>query len=278
MRQILVALLVFITGLSSPVKAKEVKVDNQLVHYTERGSGSTIIFVHGWTCNETSWSNQVLAFARKHHVVTLDLPGHGKSEIPPKGKYSMDLFADAVEAVRVAVHADRVVLVGHSMGAAVIRQYALRHPDHLAGLVAVDGPLDIRPLTAEPANFPPMTFERRQQMVEGMFVPETSKSVRNKIRKMMLGTGEVTAVGSSGLMFDPANRSDQIINAPALTIYAGRPLFPIYPATKEMLPKWESAQIPETGHFPMMEKPIEFNRLLADFLLHRATYQNQIAS
>src|SRR5690606_16146848 len=104
----------------------------------------TIVFVHGWTCDETSWAEQVQAFADDYRVITLDLPGHGRSDVPAREDFSMDLFAGAVEAVRAEAGADKVVLVGHSMGAPVIRQYALTHPERVAGLVAVDGPLDLR--------------------------------------------------------------------------------------------------------------------------------------
>lgn len=271
MRQIILALLM-IASMAVPAQAAEMKVHNQSVHYTVQGSGHTIIFVHGWTCDETSWSRQVPAFVGKYRVITLDLPGHGKSDAPAQHDFSMNSFAETVEAVRATTGADRVVLVGHSMGAVVIRQYALNYPDHVAGLVAADGPLDIRLLAAPTVNQPPMTLEARQQLIESMFVPETSKSLRIRIRKMMLNTSEATAIGASGSMFDPANRSDQIIRAPALTIYAGKALFPRDEKTKEMLPNWEASEIEGTGHFVMMEKPETFNRLLAAFLSNRARY------
>ena len=75
---------------------------------------------------------QVPALAKKYRVITLDLPGHGQSRYPKDGKFSMDLFARAVEAVRAEARADRIVLVGHSMGAPVIRQYARLYPQHVA--------------------------------------------------------------------------------------------------------------------------------------------------
>ena len=115
-----------------------------------------MIFIHGWTCDSSSWTSQVPAFAKKYRVVTVDLPGHGKSASPKDGKLSMGLFARAVEAVRAETKADRVVLVGHSMGAPVIREYARLYPQHVAGLVAVDGPLDLR-------GFPPPTSSSRRR-------------------------------------------------------------------------------------------------------------------
>lgn len=272
MRGIFPAAMTAIAVLAAPVQAAEVRLHGHAVHYSAQGSGPAIIFVHGWTCDESSWASQVPAFSDRYRVITLDLPGHGKSDLPEKNRFSMKLFADAVEAVRAATGVKRVVLVGHSMGAVVIRQYALDHPGQVAGLVAVDGPLDIRPISLPPGSLPPMTVEMRRQLVGNMFVPETPAPLRESITAMMLGTSQLTAAGASPLMFDPAIRSDRTVAAPALTVYAGKPLFPVDPHTREMLPDWQQDRVDGTGHFLMMEKPDAFNRLLAAFLDHRARY------
>ena len=260
-------------GLGSPAQAAWLQAHRRAVHYDVRGTGPTIIFVHGWTCDETSWARQVPAFSRNYRVVTVDLPGHGKSAPPEHGDYSMERLAEAVEAVRAAGHVDRVVLVGHSMGAGVIRRYALDYPEHVAGLVAVDGPLDIRPYANRPAGSAPLTPEARRAMIDRMFVAQTPKWLRDRVVRMMLRTSEATAIGASGRMFDPVNQSAQLVSAPALTIYGGTSLFPIDPLTKEMLPNWRYAQVAGTGHFVMLEKPAAFNGLLAAFLRNRAEYR-----
>ena len=271
MWKIITAILA-IAGMANQAQAASVKVNGQSIHYTVRGTGKAVIFVHGWTCDETSWAGQVPAFAGTYRVITLDLPGHGKSDPPARGDFSMNAFADAVEAVRVAARVDRAVLVGHSMGAGVIRNYALKHPDRVAGLVAVDGLLDVRPFAGWPVDRTPMTLDARRRLVDSMFVPETPEPLRVRIRKMMLGTPAAIANGSGGSMFDAANQSQQTISAPALTIFAGKPLFPINANTKEMLPNWSWSQVGGTGHFVMMERPTEVNRLIATFLADKARY------
>src|ERR1700745_3258662 len=76
-------------------------VDGLKIHSTTTGKGpNTVILVHGWTCDETTWNSQVPVLAGQYRVITLDLPGHGQSASPKDGKFSMDLFARAVEAVR----------------------------------------------------------------------------------------------------------------------------------------------------------------------------------
>ena len=254
-------------------------VDGMKINSSSVGSGPTIVFVHGWTCDSSSWTSQVPAFSKDHRVITLDLPGHGRSESPKDGKLSMDLFARAVEAVRAeaGAGAERVVLVGHSMGAPVIRQYAHLYPQHVAGLVAVDGPLDIRVFPTElPPGFAqsftgPEGRAAREGMIRSMFIAETPPALQEKILAMMLAAPEATAVGAMNATFDPVNRWTDVIQAPALTVYAGTANVPDPAATNELYPNHEATQMKGTGHFLMMEKPEEFNRLLAGFL-HRIDF------
>ena len=266
------ALALSLSLLAAPAAAAS--VDGIEIHSTVAGAGpKTVILVHGWTCDESSWAGQVPAFDDDYRVVTLDLPGHGKSEAPAPDGFSMDLFARAVEAVRQEVGADKVVLVGHSMGAVVIREYALDYPEHVAGLVAVDGPLDMRPFKDFP-GFGPLTREARTTMIESMFVPATLPELRAQILAMMLGAAETTAVGASRAMFDPQLQAQaaQTIAAPALGVFAGGEGFGNTDATKEVVPNWSSAKFDGTGHFLMMEDPARFNAALSAFLEQRAQF------
>lgn len=252
--------------------AAAASVDGIEIHSSVRGQGpKTIIFVHGWTCDESSWAAQVAALEADYRVVTLDLPGHGKSDAPAPNQFSMELFAQAVEAVRAEVGADKVVLVGHSMGGPVIRQYALDHPEHVAGLVAVDGQLDVRPL-ASVRGLPTPTREMRTAMIGTMFGPTTSPELQAQIRTMMMGAPDATAAGAMAAMFDPKNQSEQKIMAPALTIFAGTSQFASDQSTREVVPNWTSEQFAGTGHFVMMEQSEKFNATLRTFVEQRAQF------
>ena len=251
--------------------ASAATVDGLNIHSTTTGTGpATLVLVHGWTCDESSWAGQVPVLAKKYRVITVDLPGHGRSGAPANGQFSMDLFARAVEAVRVEKGASKIVLVGHSMGAPVIRQYARLYPDRVAGLIAVDGPLDMRQF---PADFKPPAltgaegFKAREGMIRGMFTPQTPPELQQKILTMMLKAPEATAIGAMGSMMDPALRKDDVTPMPALAIWAGtNQQLPSLDATRKVLPKYEQTQVAGTGHFLMMEKPEEFNRLVVAFV------------
>ena len=273
MRRILGALLIVALALSP---ASAASVDGLKLHSSSAGQGSgALIFVHGWTCDDSSWSAQVPEFAKKYRVLTLDLPGHGKSAVPAAGQFSIGLFARAVEAVRAEAGVDRIVLVGHSMGAPVIREYARLYPQHVAGLVAVDGPLDMRGFGEPSAGRgaftpPPMTgpdgLKAREGMIKGMFTPQTAKPLQDHIMKMMLSAPEVTAAGAMGAMFDPKMNRTAVIKVPALAVYAGTNTIPDLATMRQVMPELEATQVAGTGHFVMMEKPAEFNALLRGFL------------
>jgi pimeloyl-ACP methyl ester carboxylesterase len=259
---------VVIVGLVLAAPARAASVDGIELHSETAGSGPTIVFVHGWTCDTSSWRAQLPAFDDRYRVIALDLPGHGRSESPEQADFSMDLFAQAVEAVRAEAGADEIVLVGHSMGVPVIKQYAIKYPDRVAGLVAVDGPLDLRSFGSAQGGgaAPAMTLEARENMIRGMFVDETPDALREHILTMMLGAPAATANGAVAAMFDPSIRTADVVRAPVLAIVAGTAQLPDAEATKEIVPNFEATRLSGTGHFLMMEKPEEFNRLLTAFL------------
>ena len=244
-------------------------VDDLRIHYSVTGKNAVTVFlVHGWTCNETVWSEQVPELAKKYRVVTLDLPGHGQTDAPKDGKYSMDQFARAIESVRSEIGVDRVVLAGHSMGTPVVLRYAKLYPQHTIALILVDGvmPPAERPNSPAGEHFGgPDDLKNREQFVNGMFSVLTTADMRAKIMGMMLGAAESTAVGAMNATWTPDAITTELPPVPVLGIYAGHPGF----SREQVLARYPNAeyvQIPETGHFLMMEKPAEFNAILLSFL------------
>jgi len=262
------AALVILTSVAVARPARAANVDGATVHWTSTGSGPAIIFVHGWTCDESSWQGQVPAFSQRYRVITLDLPGHGKSDMPKDGTFSMALFARAVEAVRSEARVERAVFVGHSMGTPVIRQYATMFPARVAGLVLVDGLVQV---AGGAAGFtpPPMIgaegLKARESMVRGMFGPATTPQLQAHILKMMMGTKEATAAGAMSATWDQSWVKNDPITVPVLGVYAARPLASREAITR-IFPKVEYHELAGSAHFLMMEKPDEFNQLLTTFL------------
>lgn len=262
-------------------------MDELKIHSTVTGNGSTTVFlVHGYMCNETSWTEQVPVLARYYRVVTLDLPGHGKSDQPSVEQFSMDLFARAVEAARAGVKVDRIVLVGHSMGTPVILKYANLYPQHTLALVFVDGLMSTAPTPIcrcdGPAVNPvaavgrlrtvgvrmggPDGRQNREKMIRRFFLPTTTSTVQQKVLDMMLAAPEATAVGAMRASSDPADRTTDVPDVPMIGIYAEPNPVAGRDGVLRNFPTAAYVQVPGTGHFLMLEKPIEFNSILLDFL------------
>jgi pimeloyl-ACP methyl ester carboxylesterase len=261
--------LLTLTLVLAPPAAHAASVDGAAVHWTSVGRGPAIIFVHGWTCDATSWDAQLPAFSRTHRVITLDLPGHGQSAFPKDGRFSMDLFARAVEAVRKDAGVDRVVVIGHSMGGPVVRQYALLYPQHVAAVALVDGLVLMKGGSARPGRGPmtgPEGMKVREEMVRGMFGPATTPANQQHILKMMLGTSEQTAAGAMSATRDQSTWTNDPMRVPVLAVYADKSRLADPAAMKVLYPMLEYHEIPRTGHFVMMDDPAAFNALLSAFL------------
>ncbi|MBV8730840.1 MAG: alpha/beta hydrolase, partial [Acidobacteriia bacterium] len=227
------------------------------------------VFVHGWTCDESSWREQVPYFEKNYRVITLDLPGHGKSGSPANAPLTMELFAKSIEAVRVEANAGKIVLVGHSMGTPVIREYARLYPANVAGMVPVDGLLHLSgsPNAPNPDRMKgPEGLKNRETMIRGMFGKSASPALQEHILKMMLAAPETTASEAMAATFAPSNWTDDKFLVPALGIYADHSGANDPAYFKKIFPNGTTVEVPGTGHFVMMEKPEEFNKLLADFL------------
>ncbi len=275
MRSILYLLLV--TSLSAA------SVDGIKIHSSTAGKGpKTVILVHGWTCDETTWNSQVPELSKEYRVITLDLPGHGQSGAPKDGKLTMELFARAVEAVRKDSKADRVVVVGHSMGTPVVIEYARLFPKHTAALVFVDGLVNLtvpssgsgavsstgsNPRVPNPNQMTgPDGLKARETMIRGMFSASTTPAMQQHILSMMLAAPESTAVGAMQATFDPAYWKGDVFTEPVLGLYADHSRSGDRAYMKTHFPNMDYQEIADTGHFLMLEKPEEFNRLLIAFL------------
>jgi pimeloyl-ACP methyl ester carboxylesterase len=269
--------LVALAGAATAARAAAASVDGIPLHWTSAGAGTqTLVLVHGWTCDDSSWSGQVPALTSKYRVVTLDLPGHGTSGTIDAARFAMDLFARAVEAVRAEAGAERIVLVGHSMGTPVIREYAKLYPQRVAALVIVDGVVVLgappRP-GIQPAQPPvaenmrgPNGAKNREAMIRGMFTPATPPAIQDHVLRMMLAAPEATAYGAMVATFDPRIWTNEVMTMPVLGLFADKSALGNPEAAKKLFPNYQHHEIAGTGHFLMMEQPREFNTLLSAFV------------
>lgn len=248
------------------------KLDGARVHYVNYGKGDeALVLIHGWTMNVDNWSDQISDLAKRNRVVAIDLPGHGQSD-KPQISYSMDLFARAVEAVMRNAKVKRAVLVGHSMGTPIARQFYRKYPQKTLAIVVADGALgpfaDKATMDRMISGFRGPNYRDAVNQMFGMMKGGLSSGAVEQIMASSRNTPQHVLVSAMEGMADMSIWGDDKINVPVLAIMARNPMFPpnmeeIYRAVAPNLDfrMWEGV-----GHFVMMEKPKEFNEAVIGFL------------
>lgn len=107
-------------------------------YYQRRGSGPPIVFVHGAIVDHTQWTPQFDALAADYTTIAYDVRGHGRTGGSPREAYSIELFADDLDALVTALDIEKPVLCGLSLGGCIAQVYAARHPEKISGLVFAD--------------------------------------------------------------------------------------------------------------------------------------------
>ncbi|HEV3410406.1 MAG TPA: alpha/beta hydrolase [Chthoniobacterales bacterium] len=260
-------------GAEAAGESRFAELEGMRVHYTAYGKGEpAVVLVHGWNCDESVWEKQVPALARKTHLITIDLPGHGESDKPER-QYTMDLHARAVAAVLEHAGAGSAVLVGHSNGTPVIRQFYRLHPEKTRALVIVDGAL--RPFGD--ANFMEKFIaplrgrdyaETTRRFVNGMTAPMKNESAREEVRAMMLRGAQHVAVSEMESLREPALWAEDRIEVPVLMLLARQPAWTAEYETfvRGFVPDLDYRIWDGVSHFLMLDKPEEFNEAVLEFL------------
>lgn len=106
---------------------------NGQVAYTDQGKGRAIVFLHGFLESHEIWKDYAKELSKRYRVVCIDLPGHGRSDCFGY-IHSMELMADAVNAVLECLLLRKVFVVGHSMGGYTGLAFAEKYPDKIRGL------------------------------------------------------------------------------------------------------------------------------------------------
>ncbi len=271
-----------IPKISEPPQAKScyATLGEMKVHYLDYGEGKdAIVFIHGWACNDSFWRFQVPALQKKRLIIP-DLPGHGKSD-NPEIAYTLDLLAAGVNAVINDAGIESAILVGHSMGFPVARQYIRNYPGKTKALVIVEGaffrvPKEQQKLDKWKKQFKqfsdkfkgPDSKKATLEFMNSLFAEQTSSEIRAEITSKVSLTSSHVAISALEGMGNPQIWKEDIFTMPVLAVYAKRPSLPPDNGQylKQLFPNLKYHEWNGVGHFPMMEKPIKFNKLLTAFI------------
>jgi pimeloyl-ACP methyl ester carboxylesterase len=249
--------------------------DHVNIAYETTGTGDTaLVFVHGWLGNKRWWDTQRDAFAATHTVVQLDLAGHGDSG-GNRSTWSVQAYAADIQAVAAQLTASRIVLVGHSMSGAHVVEASLGI-DRTAAIILVDTLKDLDQVTP-PAQIEQMLGLYRNDyratveniLPQFLFSPQTSAAVRAQLTAEFLH-----AEGSrAAQLLEPLYRYDPRLAAPRITVPVHAINGDLHPTnlavSRTYFRDFDAAIIPGVGHYPMLERPADFNahlRIILDAL------------
>jgi pimeloyl-ACP methyl ester carboxylesterase len=116
------------------------RTEDSHIFYTDSGPGTgpPIVLVHGWTADSVDWSWLIPALSADFRVIAYDQRGVGRSA--PVSSYDFARQRADLAAVITRVAGGRAVLVGHSLGGAIVSTMGVEHPELTLGVVVLDAP------------------------------------------------------------------------------------------------------------------------------------------
>ncbi len=264
-------------------------IDGRDVNYLEYGDGAkpTVMLVHGLAASWQCWLSNVLGLAEHFHVVAIDLPGFGESELPADG-ISIPGYANCVAGLLDHLGVATACVIGNSMGGMTSLQLALDHPARVERLVLVSpagwSTNHIAPAIGQAAGIGGLIVGRvaanRETIVRRPRL--RARALRGVVAHPEMLSGEVAyellgGTGSEGfasalraiLAHDFRPRLGEI-QQPTLFIWGRRDgVVSSRDIIKfgDDMPHAEKILLRDTGHVAMIEHPEWFDRTAIDFLL-----------
>jgi pimeloyl-ACP methyl ester carboxylesterase len=255
-------------------------------HYERHGSGPPLVFIHGALLDAHQWRPQVERLRDEYTVFTYDVRGHGRTGGSDRGVYSIELFADDLDAFLTALDIERPVLCGLSMGGCIAQVFASRHPDRVAGLVLADTftatRLDWRDrlqavqlrATILPARL--FGFERVERAMVWLterFADGSSGDYGNvkalRAERPPIPTREFVKIVRALVTFPRSTVDLGAITVPALVLYGEDETGFVIRHSAHLhavLDESSLVELPDAGHASNMDAPTAFTDALRDFL------------
>lgn len=260
------------------------------IKYYQSGNGDPVILLHGFASSSFTWLHVAEALSKDHTVFALDLRGFGLSDKPVDTRYSPRDQADIVRRLILEQDMKNITIVGHSLGGAVaLSTYnsLLEEKRRIKKMVLVDTfiqnpilPLRMKIATVPfvsslglrllPANLCARIILRGSYLHSSNITDETLRTYTHYIGL----PGASHAMAETVRKFFYLNSENLLkiatqVEIPVLLIWGDRdPVFPLIngEALAKRMRKAELSVVPECGHVPQEEKPVETIHILAEFL------------
>jgi pimeloyl-ACP methyl ester carboxylesterase len=237
------------------------------LHVDDGGVGGLpVLLVHSYAGSCAHWKSQLAHLRRRRRALAMDLRGHAHSDAPSSGDYSVPALAEDIAAVADALDLRRFVLVGHSMGGAASAAYAGKHGGKLAGLILAGTPGKSSAEQAQQiigalrADYDKVMAGYWNSLLEG-----AEPAARELLQTGMRSVDREASLAMIGAIFDYDPLPD-LHSYPGPKLIIDTPHGDSPTALHRQLPDVSRKVIAGTSHWPHLDKPQEFNRLLDEFL------------
>jgi len=245
--------------------------------YTATGSGTPVVLVHGWTADSIDYSWLIPLLEPHFRVIAYDLRGFGKSA--PADGYGMDRQLDDLTAIIEHVAGEPALVVGHSLGGAIVSSMAAERPDRVLGVVVLDAPYaveeDGRPRVEGMRER--LAGEQPQETVKSFFsqvsfTDQTPDWLRTlvlrrveSVSSAMIRAGFATLWDHAPIAFRP--ESDHYLSrrtGPVLVIHKNA-ASAAYEETTFQHRASRAVVLPGSGHWVQVERPEEVSAAIQDW-------------
>lgn len=252
------------------------------LHYRTSEAGQIpVIFVHGYSLSSVVWEKAQILLPARYRSFAYDLRGFGLSDKPEEGYGYDELVEDLAQFLRL-LKIRQAVFVGHAFGATLLQRFVVRYPDRVLAMVL---------LSSTAATLPPKGIDDDvRERLAGYGTKEANRAILQKAIPRYFDPVNVTRedlehfvevgllAGSAALRKTletfctaPAIPPEECaaIKAPTLIVVGTHDPYGTFDqaiAMSDAMPKSKIAVMARCGHSPMWEKPIEFVKLVTEFL------------
>jgi pimeloyl-ACP methyl ester carboxylesterase len=262
------------------------EVNGLRLHALEWGDPARppLLLLHGGSAHAHWWDRVAPALADRYHVVSLDQRGHGESQWSDPPSYRTEDFAADLVGLMDRLGWERILLVGHSMGGHNAMTFTAWYPERVAAVVIVDSRPAVPPARLEQMRYrghrPLRTYESAELAVERFRLLPRETTAPASLLEHLARAGIVERDGTWVYRFDPATNGNRVpvdawpllpkISCPALIVRGE--LSPVLTRETaqdivERIPGARLAEVPDTYHHLMLDRPDACASVLEEFFL-----------
>jgi pimeloyl-ACP methyl ester carboxylesterase len=257
-----------------------IHLNNRLVHYELVGRrGQPIIFLHSWLGSWRYWLPTMDHISERHRAYALDFWGFGESD-RHASEFSVSEYVDMLIGFMDNMGLTRVNLAGHGLGGMVAIRAASEHPERFGKLMTVNTPIQgEKAISVRPGALLSRLFGRAHptnvwsKMVRQLDINDVQ--IKDEIIEDTDSLSETLVERVVASILKADLRSDlSRLDLPMLAVYGANDSIVSHEQAELLRDEYRSLQVLKlhrSNHFPFLDQPNVFNRMLLDFLASEGT-------